>query len=145
MNDDWLRTGPCVLAVDPGGKRVGLAFAGREGLVRPLDVWRYSGVDVCARRLVEEMERLGAEVCVMGLPTGADGRETPACRRSRALGKALANLGVRVHYQEEYLSSHAARERAQGIGRKPGRPIDDLAAAIILEDYLECRKRKKQD
>jgi len=130
-----------VLAIDPGGRRMGLARVGPSGLVQPTGVWAYRGLRTTARLLRDEMQRIGAGVCVIGLPTNVDGEETGACRRSRALGAAMEELGLKVSYQEEYLSSHEARRRAREIGRKSTEAIDDLAAVVILEDYLERLKR----
>lgn len=125
------------LGVDPGGRRFGLALGdGRTGLVIPMGIHPYQGVDTTAVHLRSEAEQRGAETIVLGLPTSQDGEETPACRRSRALAEALAELGCRVALQPEFLSTHAARERARDQGRKKGAPVDDLAAQVILEDFL---------
>ena len=75
-------------------------------------------------------------------PTDADGAETPACARSHALARTLSERGLAVSLQPEHLSSHEARRRARAIGRKRDRPVDDLAAAVILEDHLTSAGRR---
>lgn len=125
------------LGVDPGGRRFGLALGDRRtGLVIPLGIHPYQGVDTTAALLRLEAEKREAETIVLGLPTSQDGEETPACRRTHALAEALACLGCRVALQAEFLSTRAARERARDLGRKRDAPVDDLAAQVILEDYL---------
>ena len=125
------------LGVDPGGRRFGLALGDRRtGLVIPLGIHSYQGIDTTAAHLRLEAEQRDAETIVLGLPTSQDGDETPACRRTRALAEALADLGCRVALQPEFLSTHAARERARDLGRKRNAPVDDLAAQVILEDFL---------
>lgn len=125
------------LGVDPGGRRFGLALGDdRTTLVIPVGVHPYQGVASTARRLHLEARERGAEMIVLGLPTSENGEETPACRRTRALAETLADLGSNVALQPEFLSSHAAKARARDLGRARGVPVDDLAAQIILEDYL---------
>ena len=125
------------LGVDPGGRRFGLALGDdRTGLVIPVGIHPYQGDETTAAHLRFEAEQRDAETIVLGLPTSQDGEETAACRRTHALAKALADLGCRVALQPEFLSTHAARERARDLGRRRSAPVDDLAAQVILEDYL---------
>ena len=125
------------LGVDPGGRRFGLAVGDdRTGLVFPVGIHPYHGVDATAAHLRLEAQQREAETIVLGLPTSQDGDETPACRRTRALAQALAGLGCRVALQPEVLSTRAARERARDLGRARSAPVDDLAAQVILEDFL---------
>jgi putative Holliday junction resolvase len=126
------------LGVDPGGRRMGLAVADdTSGIATPLDVVAYDGVEAAARVIVERTQETGAGMVVVGLPTREDGRETPAARRSHLLAEAVRDRGVAVELQPELLSTVEARHRARNAGRKTGAAVDDLAAQIILEEYLE--------
>ena len=125
------------LGVDPGGKRVGIAVGdSRTGLANPVAVIQYQGARATALALASEVERFDANAVVIGLPTGANGEETPACRRSRALADALIEAGIRIFFQPEYLTTHEAVDRARRCGRPRGKPVDDLAALVLLEEYL---------
>ena len=86
--------------------------------------------------MLDEVDRLGVGRVVIGLPTNAAGGETPACRRSRALAEALCAAGAEVVLQPEFLSSREAADRARAAGRPRSAGIDDLAAAVILEDFM---------
>lgn len=126
-----------MLGVDPGGRRFGLALGDDDtGLVIPLGVHPHRGVEATAAWLHAEAHARGAGLIVLGLPTSEEGDETPACRRTRALADALASLGSNTDLQPELLSTHEARERARDLARPRSAPVDDLAAQIILEDYL---------
>ena len=130
------------LGVDPGGSKMGLALGDDEtGVVSPLEVVRCRGVAAGASIIADTLSRVGAARAVIGLPTLADGSTGPAARRSELLAEAARSLGVAVELQPEYLSTHEARQRAREVGRPPDRPVDDLAAQIILEDYLARRSR----
>ena len=128
------------LGIDPGGKRLGLALADDiTGFATPVAVVSYHGSDHAARLIVEAMREYGADFVVIGLPTSSDGAETAACARSHALSRALAQLGVEPELQPEFLTTNEARRRAKSSNRRPGQPVDDLAAQIILEEYLAGR------
>jgi len=127
-----------MLGIDPGGKRLGLALGDDvTGLASPLEVVSYQGLDHAARLIAETMDTFGADVVVIGLPTSSEGTQTPACARSHALAGALSELGITTALQSEYLTTDEARRRARSSGRRSGRPVDDIAAQVILEEYLE--------
>lgn len=131
------------LGVDPGGRRFGLALGDdSSGLVFPLGIHPYQGIEAAAAWLSSEARNRDADIIVLGLPTSEDGEETPACRRTRALAEALTAHGSDTAFQSEFLSTQAARERARDLGRPRGEPVDDLAAQIILEDYLARSTRQ---
>jgi putative holliday junction resolvase len=117
---------------------MGLAVAdGATGVASPLAVVAYDGVAAAARVIAAAALDNRAVLVVIGLPSSADGSEAPAARRSRRLAEALRDLGLEVALQSEYLSTVEARTRARDAGRRPGRPVDDLAAQVILEEFLE--------
>jgi len=96
----------------------------------------YAGAEAAAGVIADHAQRFGAEWVVVGLPTDASGEETPACRRSHALASRLSARGLRVAMQREYLSTNEARRRAREAGLPPGRPVDHVAAQVVLEEYL---------
>ena len=111
------------LGVDPGGQRLGLAMADETtGVATPLEVIAYHGVDSAADQIAETARSRSIRCVVVGLPTTAEGDETPACRRSRALADALQHRGLEVVLQPEHLSSNEARRRAREAGARMGYP-----------------------
>ena len=125
------------LAVDPGGKRVGLAFGDdATGVVTPLEIIAYAGLADCSRAIAAAAERHRADRVVIGLPTDADGNRTPACRRSEALARRLEERGLEVVFQPEFMTTTEARRRARETGVPRANPIDHLAAQVLLEEHL---------
>ena len=127
------------LGVDYGTKRVGLAISDGLGLTaRPLEV--VSRVSVVARvqELVDEFE---ISALVLGLPTSLSGDEGVSAVGARALGEELsAATGVRVEYLDERFTSKLAEGVLldSGMKRRDRREtVDKVAAAIILQDYLD--------
>ncbi len=135
--------GKNILAVDYGTKTTGLAiFAPGDPYPRPYDTVAYRSDDqlIVAIKQVVADERVS--VIVLGMPRFLDNRPSSMTARVEAfsakLEKALAPLPL--FRQDEALSTAEARERMRQSARynfkvDPGR-IDELAASIILEDFL---------
>ncbi len=99
---------------------------------------------------IEAVQRLlaGREIerVIVGLPLNMDGTEGRMAALARNFAKRFAEeAGIIVEFQDERLSSFEARERIAelGVGRgaRKKRPIDALAAAVILETWFEKNKR----
>lgn len=122
------------LAVDAGTVRVGLAICDPEERVAvPLEVVAASAAYPAIRAIAA---REGVEGVVVGLPLHMAGGEGDAAAMARRLGGRVAKgLGLPVVYEDERLTS----EEADRIGGR-GRPSDDIAAALILEQFLARRR-----
>jgi len=106
------------------------------GVVSPLEVVPYGGVAAAAQLIVETAAQMGAGSIVLGLPTLADGSTGPASSRSFILADELRGLGAAVTLQGEYLTTDEARRRARAAGRAVNQPVDDIAAQVLLEEFL---------
>lgn len=133
-----------ILAVDGGSRRVGLAVGSRAtGFATPLAVLdRRSGpaglADILAA-IARAAEDEGVGRILIGLPLNMDGTEGPAAAEARSLGVEVERSSGRpVVLVDERLTSEAAIERARRSGWTPksGRPIDHMAAAVLLEGWF---------
>ncbi len=128
-----------LLGVDYGTKRVGLAISDALGLTaRPLSVVpRTSAVDEVIG-IVKEQE-IGT--IVVGLPTGLSGDEGMSASEARKLADELRSAtGVEVVLVDERYTSRMAESSLLESGmkrRKRRESLDKVAAAIILQDYLD--------
>lgn len=122
------------LAVDAGTVRVGLAICDREERVAvPLEIVSASAAYPAIRSIAA---REGVEGIVVGLPLHMAGGEGQSAAMARRLGERIAKgLGLPVKYEDERLTS----EEAVRLGGR-GRRSDDLAAALILEQFLARRR-----
>lgn len=132
-----------VIGVDYGSKRVGLAISDGIGLTAtPLEVVvRRNAV----ARIAELMSELDVDTVVVGLPTGLSGAEGDAASEARGLGAEIVETtGARVEYFDERFTSRMAGEALleAGMKRRERRgTVDKVAAAIILQGYLDSRAR----
>ncbi len=133
-----------VLAIDLGDVRTGLASGETVlGLAQPLQVIEERDPGRRLDRIVEVVERHGADVLVVGLPINMDDTEGPRAVAARDFGRTIAErTGLPVEFQDERLSSFEADESLKGSGltrRGKKRIQDAIAAATILEDWIARR------
>lgn len=134
-----------VLAIDYGLRRMGLALSDALGLTaRPLATWNRTNRRHDLARLRDLCRRHGVAGIVVGWPLRLDG--TPgemAAEAARFAGRVRKLTGLPVELQDERLSSWEAGELLREQPPRPkrrDRPVDDLAAAVILRDYLSRRQ-----
>jgi putative Holliday junction resolvase len=129
-----------ILAVDWGRRRLGLAVSDPERiLARPLPTLTVSGADEAVAGVRSAADREEAGVILVGLPLDMDGGEGASARQARALGDALRRLGFTVIFHDERLTTEAARDhlRSRGERRPPRERIDQVAALLLLQEYLD--------
>lgn len=132
------------LAVDLGAKRTGLA-AGDDvtRLVQPVEVLQVPRGPALMDALAKAVDRHGPDAIVVGMPLNMDGSEGAAAKDVRAFAADLAaRTRLPVHLQDERLTSFEADARMAQSGRthKQKKELRDaLAAAAILEDWLDAR------
>lgn len=155
-----------VLGVDLGERRIGLAASDAGGvLASPHSVLGRSGDPADDHRAILAVaEDLGAGRIVVGLPRSLSGRLGPAARgvldEVDALRRAAGPSGPEVELHDERFTTVIAQEARRapvgrgspgghgrsGRARRPGRrtgppsPVDDAAAAVMLQSYLDARR-----
>jgi putative Holliday junction resolvase len=144
MNDATPNGAPRVLGIDYGRKRVGVAVSDPLGVIA-------RGVTVLERTatLVPEIcaiaAGLGARTLVVGMPFMPRGTKGTMAREVEEFIAALErSCGLPVVAVDERFSSSRAQETriAMGVPRKKRRnraDVDMMAAALILQDYLDER------
>lgn len=137
------------LGLDIGTKTIGLAISDALGwTARPLStIRRKSWVeDLAALRQIQQTHSVGQ--LVVGLPLGREGEMTEQARYSqRAAERIQLELDLPVAYIDESLSSAEADVFMQQTGmrrKKRQQNIDQQAAALILQDYLDEQQRLAQ-
>jgi putative Holliday junction resolvase len=136
-----------VLAVDVGGRRVGLAISDPSGtLARPLETLQVDGPADAVDRVARRVDAIAAEddglaTIVVGLPSHLDGRASEASAVVIAFIAALRQrTGVPIVTEDERLSSREAESRLAANERDWRRrkaKLDAAAAAVFLQDYLD--------
>jgi putative Holliday junction resolvase len=142
-----------ILAIDYGLKRLGLALSDERGVTsRPFATWTRINRRRDLARLRELVREHAVRRIVVGLPLYLDGRPSEMSEEAKAFAARVERaLGVPVEMMDERLSSWEAeqalaatkpaaparRGRTQRSRSRRKAPLDDVAAAIILRDYLD--------
>ncbi len=131
------------LGVDYGTKRIGLAISDDLGLTaRPLEVVGRDDLASSLQRIADEYDLAGV---IVGLPTSLGGGEGPSATAARELGREIGEtIEVPVEFVDERFTSRIAENallEADMRRRSRKETVDKVAAAIILQSFLDSRRR----
>lgn len=135
-----------VIGLDVGDRTVGVAVSDVLGILgQGLTVLRRRGLEADLRWIEGLCREHGAEEVVVGLPRSLNGEIGPQAVKVLAFVDELRRrLPIPVATWDERLTTRAA-ERAlleSDMSRRRRREkIDQVAAALILQGYLEARRR----
>jgi putative Holliday junction resolvase len=136
-----------VMGVDVGSVRVGVAMSDPSGtLASPLETLQRSKDGSDLDRLVELVGEHEVTEVVVGEPKHLSGASGASAEDATAYSQALADRvpDVPVLLIDERLSTVTAASslRASGLDSRQQRGvIDQAAAVVILQQYLDTRKR----
>lgn len=128
-----------VIALDVGGKRIGVAIASLDArLASPLVTLEVSEHNEVIDQIKELVNKNEVVHLVVGLPRGMDGQETNQTRIVREFAKKLkTEIGISVYMQDEAGTSLLAEEELNSRKKPYSKgDIDKLAATYILHDWL---------
>jgi len=134
-----------LLAVDPGDKRIGVALTDPDGIIAyPLIIINHISRDQDAKTIAKLAEENQANLILVGFALDAEGNTTPSARNSQRLADTLKeNTSIRVTLVDEYGSTNIVQETARemNLNRRQRRSHrDDIAAVVILQQYLESHR-----
>lgn len=135
-----------VLALDIGTVRIGVAISSTEGnIALPLETIHLKAtpdpIEAIRTLLVKENIRH----IVVGLPLALDGTQSSAVRRTKQfVADMKASIpDIKVYAQDERFTSSVAENTLMQLetkGEKKKLLVDSMAAALILQTWLDRRK-----
>jgi putative Holliday junction resolvase len=138
------------LGLDVGSKKIGLAVTDEaEIAAHPHDVLARAGTDIDVSAISTLVEKLDITDVVIGMPYELSGRVGHRARLVQEFAQALrAKLGDRVKWHEQderFTTAEAERVLIDAdLSRARRREvIDQQAAALILQGWLDARKPSK--
>ena len=131
-----------LIGIDHGIKRIGLAVSDGLGIsARELAIIRRATDLEDFERIQAIAKREHAVGFVVGIPQNPNapaGIHTQADTVRRWMAQFQENTELPIAAVSEYLTSAEARELARRRKRSSRDPVDDLAARIILQSYLDA-------
>lgn len=139
-----------ILGLDFGTKRIGVALSDELLMTA-------QGMDSIYRKdLLSDLERIkdiieesGVVEVVVGLPVNMDGTHSDKTKEAMEFSENLSKVvGVPVKEWDERLTSRQAERTLleADVSRRKRRQLSDkLAAQLILQNYLDSRKKGSAD
>lgn len=136
-----------ILAIDYGDSRTGLACCDRfESIASPLGTIFEKSPEKSFKKILEKAAELGSELIVVGHPVNMDGSAGARAKLCEELAERIkAESGIETVLWDERVTT----VQAAGIlnetnvrGKKRKEVIDTVAATLILESYLDYRRKK---
>jgi putative Holliday junction resolvase len=139
-----------VLGLDIGIARVGVAVSDPDRtLASPVAVLDGRALVRDIRPLARIVDDYEVAHLVVGLPLTLGGEEGPQAAEVRVVAERLATeLGLPVEYHDERLSSAEAKRTMREAGlseRKQRGALDKVAAAIVLQGWLDAHRVPQED
>ena len=134
-----------ILGIDFGDSRTGFASSDALGLIAStVETYKEKNMKKVALRAVELAKELGAEKIVLGYPKNMNGTVGDRGKKSKKLANEIKSLmDIPVILWDERLttvSAHNLMNETNVRGEKRKDSVDKIAAAFILQSYLDSLK-----
>ena len=137
------------MAVDPGESRIGIAMSDLTATIAgPHSTLQHVSRAVDAALIAQIAAENEVVEIVLGLALDSSGEMGPQARKANRLAEAIrAQTAIPVVLWDESHSTQAAAETQHllNLGRRKRREhIDSMAAAVILQTYLDHLRDRKE-
>ena len=138
-----------IMALDVGGRRIGVALSDTTRiLASPLTTLRAEPRDRVLSEIATLVQRHEVVEVVVGLPLTLSGEVGPQAHLIQLFVERLKGvLTAPIHMFDERLTTVAAERMMLDLGIKPEQRkarIDEVAASIILQDFLDSTRQRGQ-
>ena len=136
-----------IMCLDYGDARIGIAFSDfLQITANPYEIYHCEERNKDLKYLTNLAQANSVELIVIGMPYSMDGTKNQRTEITTNFGNQLQEMSkIKVVYEDERLSSHEAEEILKQNKVSPKdrkKQLDMLSAAIILEAYLNNRKKE---
>ena len=137
-----------IMAIDYGDVRTGLAVCDRtEFLASPIGVIEERNAPILAMKVAHMAEQYEVGEIIVGLPKNMNGSIGPRAEKCQAFAEMLSELTeVPVNMWDERsttVTAHQILNQTNVRGKNRKAVVDEVAATVILESYLNYRRKKK--
>jgi putative holliday junction resolvase len=135
-----------IMGLDVGDRRIGVAVSDTLGLtVQPVLTLVRSNRRQDLKSIQRLIRKHDCSAIVVGNPLYMSGDQSPQAAKAQAFARMLREeTGLPVHLWDERLTTTEAHRHLHAAGRAGSEHkavVDQVAAVLILESYLEAKKR----
>lgn len=122
------------LGIDFGSKKVGFAQSDDEGrMAYPLMI--SPNDDILLKDTLELIREMKYSFVVIGESVDSKGKPNAIAKEARAFGAKIEKaMDIKIVFEKEWFSTVEARKQP---GNEDNHNVDDQAAAIVLQRYLD--------
>lgn len=137
-----------IMAIDYGDVRTGVAICDKmEMLASPVCVIEQRNADLLIEKICSLVSDYKPEMIVVGLPKNMDSSEGERAQKCKAFAQSLSEKsGIETVMRDERLSTvvaHNVLNTTNTRGKKRKAVVDQVAAVMILQDYIDFRKNQR--
>lgn len=134
-----------IMAIDYGDARTGVAVCDKfEMLASPVCVIKEWNEDRVIEEIRVQAEKYKVELFVVGLPKNMNSSIGERAQKCREFAEKLSSVtGIESVMRDERLttvSAHNVLNSTNTRGKKRKNVVDQVAAVMILQDYIDFRK-----
>ena len=137
------------LAIDYGKKKLGLAVCDKNQTICSPLACITGNNNIFIDKIIEVIKKEDVDAIVLGLPFNMDGSKGFQAGFVTDFAESLKKkINIPIYFQDERLSTFAAEEKIASIDLKRAKKkklIDSIAAANILESFLEEKRQNHPD
>lgn len=137
-----------IMAIDYGDVRTGVAVCDKfEMLASPVCVITQRDSEKLINEITELANKYKVELFVVGLPKNMDSSVGSRAEKCTEFAARLSEIsGIDYVMRDERLSTvsaHNALNNTNTRGKKRKSVVDQVAAVVILQDYIDFRKNQR--
>ena len=137
-----------IMSVDYGDARTGLAVCDRtEFLASPIGTIEEKNMQLLAMKVAHMAEQYEVGEIIVGLPINMNGSKGPRAEKCQMFADFLNQLTeIPVNLWDERsttVTAHQILNETNVRGKNRKAVIDTVAATVILEGYLDFRRKNK--
>lgn len=135
-----------IMAIDYGDVRTGVAVCDKfEMLASPVGLIVQRNPDLVIEEIKKYAAEYKVEMFVVGLPKNMDSTVGERAEKCIEFAKSLSeSTGIEAVMRDERLSTvsaHNALNNTNTRGKKRKNVVDQVAAVMILQDFIDSRKK----
>jgi putative Holliday junction resolvase len=139
---------PRIVAFDVGDRRIGVAVSDPLGYTaQPLFTLHRTNQRADMKSIARLLRKHAVAEAVVGNPLHMSGDQSPQAAKAQQFAEELrTQFGLTVHLWDERLSTTEAHRHLDAGGHAAGRErrqiIDQVAAVLILQSFLDARANR---